>query len=112
MEESKLSKNGKLRRKGQFKPGQSGNIFGRPRSDYALRNIAKEHTAGALHTLLEISQDRSVSPRTRVAAAIELLNRGWGASSPFAESMRLGESFYDGVISIIRGQQMADTTNN
>jgi hypothetical protein len=55
-----------------FKPGQSGNPGGRPRSD--VTSLARQHTAEAIAALVAAL----ASPRERVAAAVALLDRGWG----------------------------------
>ena len=55
-----------------FKPGQSGNPGGRPRSD--VTSLARRHTAEAIAALVAALG----SPRERVAAAVALLDRGWG----------------------------------
>lgn len=56
-----------------FKPGQSGNPGGRPKGIAAK---AREHTDKALDVLVE-GMDAD-DPRVRVAAAKEVLDRGWG----------------------------------
>src|SRR5215471_18930502 len=57
-----------------WKPGQSGNPGGRSRADAELRRLAREYTGEAVHALVVSLDD----PKTRVAAAAELLDRGWG----------------------------------
>jgi hypothetical protein len=59
------------RRPGQWAPGQSGNPGGRPKGIEAL---ARAYTPQALEALVVALQD----PGTRVAAAVALLDRGWG----------------------------------
>ena len=63
-----------MARPGTFKPGQSGNPSGRPRAKIDIQLHAREHTAAALNALVEALDD----PKTKVAAATELLNRAWG----------------------------------
>lgn len=53
--------------------GQSGNPGGRPKGIAAK---AREHTDKALDVLVEGMADED--PRVRVAAAKEVLDRGWG----------------------------------
>lgn len=57
----------------RFKPGQSGNPGGRPKGIAAK---AREHTDRALEVLVEGMSDPD--PRVKVAAAKELLDRGYG----------------------------------
>lgn len=58
---------------GRFKPGQSGNPGGRPKGIAAL---ARQHTDRALEVLVAGMADDDA--RVRVAAAREVLDRGWG----------------------------------
>ena len=57
-----------------FRAGQSGNPRGRPKSDFDIETLAKQHTAEAIAALLAALK----SPRERVHAAAVLLDRGWG----------------------------------
>lgn len=57
-----------------FEPGQSGNPGGRPKADVRLREMAREHTEAALQALVAALDDE----KTRVSAAIALLDRGYG----------------------------------
>ena len=56
-----------------FKPGQSGNPGGRPKGIAAK---AREHTDKCIEVLADALQ--SDEARTRIAAAHELLDRGYG----------------------------------
>lgn len=56
--------------------GQSGNPVGRPRGDATVKELARAHTSAAIGTL--VASLKATSERTRVAAAIALLDRGWG----------------------------------
>jgi len=60
-----------------WKPGQSGNPRGRPKADFDIQAIAKAHTHEAIKALVLSLQDE----RTRVPAAVALLDRGWGKPS-------------------------------
>jgi hypothetical protein len=64
-----------------FVKGQSGNPGGRRRSPVNiedLRAAAREHTAQALATLVEIAENKKATAAARVAAASQILDRGWG----------------------------------
>jgi hypothetical protein len=63
--------------KGGFISGKSGNPGGRPRAVLSVQMVAREHTAAALRTLIDVMQ-RGKSDASRVAAANSLLDRGWG----------------------------------
>lgn len=65
-----------------FAPGQSGNPGGRPKLPEDIkhiREIARQYTAEAVATLATAMTDGSDS--AKVAAAKELLDRGWGKSA-------------------------------
>ncbi len=64
------------RHAGMFKPGQSGNPLGRPKSDKTIRDLAKIHTESALNTLSEIVKNPEASDTARVQACNALLDRG------------------------------------
>jgi hypothetical protein len=61
-----------------WKPGVSGNPSGRPKIVGEIRALAREHTAAALKTLIEIAGDKKAPAAARVAAAAHLLDRGYG----------------------------------
>jgi hypothetical protein len=57
-----------------FPPGKSGNPGGRPKGNGEVRELARQYTAAAVEALVTSLKD----PRTRVAAACALLDRGYG----------------------------------
>jgi Family of unknown function (DUF5681) len=60
-----------------WRKGQSGNPGGRPVGYGEIRQLARAHTNAALETLLEVAKSGK-SESARVAAAVALLDRGWG----------------------------------
>jgi hypothetical protein len=59
-----------------WKPGQSGNPKGRPRSPDDLPALAREHTKEAVQRLVAIM--RADDDGRALAAVQQLLDRGWG----------------------------------
>ena len=57
-----------------FAPGQSGNPGGRPKAAIDIQELARQHGPEAILTLVEALKD----PKHKVAAAIALLDRGYG----------------------------------
>ncbi len=78
-----------------FKPGQSGNPTGRPKSDKAIRDLARAHTQDALNTLSEIVKNPKASDTARVQACNAILDRGWGKPVQHNENVNLGMSYTD-----------------
>lgn len=66
------------KKRGRWRPGESGNPGGRPRALAEVRDAARAHTAEALATLVEVMRSREATPGVRLAAAEALLDRGWG----------------------------------
>ena len=63
---------------GRWVKGQSGNPGGRPKEVQGLKDAARTHTAQALATLVEVMEDGAAPPGARIAAAIAILDRGFG----------------------------------
>lgn len=57
-----------------FKKGQSGNPGGRPKAAVDVRELARAHAPDAIKALVEALKD----PKTKVAAATAILDRGYG----------------------------------
>jgi len=78
-----------------FKPGQSGNPLGRPKSDKTIRDLAKIHTKDALKTLSDIVKNPKASDTARVQACNAILDRGWGKAPQYTENVNLGLTYVD-----------------
>src|SRR5215469_5643241 len=63
-----------------WQQGQSGNPGGRPKGHGSIRELARQHTDAPINTLVEIAE-RGKSESARVAAAVALLDRGWGKAT-------------------------------
>jgi hypothetical protein len=61
-----------------FKKGQSGNPGGRPKVIAGVKELAREHTAEAIETLVSIMTNPKSADAARVSAANALLDRGYG----------------------------------
>jgi hypothetical protein len=61
-----------------FEPGVSGNPGGRPKNHGAMRERFREHTEEALTALLGVIRGQWSSAADRRAAAVNILDRGWG----------------------------------
>jgi len=59
-----------------FAPGQSGNPSGRPKVDFEVRELAREHGREAIERLVVIM--RGDNPSLARAACEALLDRGFG----------------------------------
>jgi len=66
------------RRITSWKNGQSGNPGGRPKGFAGMRDLARQKTEKAIETLESVMNGKNTPPNARVAAAVALLDRGWG----------------------------------
>jgi hypothetical protein len=63
-----------------FVKGQSGNPGGRPKAIVEVKELAQKHTPEAIKALVNIVA-KGESESARVAAAVAILDRGWGKPS-------------------------------
>lgn len=85
-----------------FKPGQSGNPGGRPKG---IAAIARKHTDKAMEVLTEAMN--SADERVKIAAAKEILDRGYGKAPVFTADLTgklddLDDDALDAALSAIR----------
>ena len=66
------------RRSTSWKPGVCPNPGGRPKQLATVRDLAREKTEKAIHTLVSVMDGRKSPPNARVAASVALLHLGWG----------------------------------
>ena len=68
-----------------FKSGQSGNPKGRPKAPLReVKELAREHTEEAVRRLAYWMRQTKV-PSAAIAAALALLDRGWGKATSISE---------------------------
>lgn len=96
-----VENNGGITGKGWL-PGQSGNPGGRPKG---IAAIAREHTDKAVQVLVEGME--SADERVKLAAAKEILDRGYGKAPVFTADLTgklddLDDNALDAALSAIR----------
>jgi len=84
-----------------FEKGQSGNPGGRPKENAEVKALARQHGPAAIGKLVELMN--CGQPRTEVAAAQALLDRGYGkAVQPIAGDDDSAPVSIKGVIELVR----------
>jgi hypothetical protein len=68
----------------RWKPGQSGNPRGKPPENLGIAELARAHGPEMIKLLSRIAKDRKAPQASRVAAACQLLDRGYGKSPSFS----------------------------
>ncbi len=79
------------RRSTSWRPGFCPNPGGRPKQLVTVRDLAREKTEKAIETLETVMNGKNTPPNARVAAAVALLDRGWGRP-PQAMELSEGKS--------------------
>ena len=74
-----------------FAKGVSPNPGGRPKEVGHVRELAREHTAVAVGTLVTVMKNAKAPPAARVAAANALLDRGYGRPGSMSVRFKLPE---------------------
>lgn len=95
MEENSQVENESRSSNGTFRPGVSGNPYGRPKSDMNLKELAKQYTEDAIRILFEITQNKKAPHSARVHAACALLDRGWGKPTQSIETTSVQITYLD-----------------
>jgi hypothetical protein len=67
----------------RFKKGQSGNPGGRPKDGLGMRELARSYSTRAIETLVKVMENGRGKSSARVAAAVALLDRGFGRPEQF-----------------------------
>ena len=88
-----LTKDGRPRHAGMFKPGVSGNPAGRPKSDVTIMELARAHTEESIQALVNVIRDKRAPASAKVNAACALLDRGWGKAPMYVESANVHMTF-------------------
>lgn len=76
----------------KFKLGQSGNPSGRPKSDFAIAELAKAKTEAAIACLVGVMENPEAPAAARVSAAQAILDRGWGRSTQAVTAQVTGQN--------------------
>ena len=84
-----------------FEKGRSGNPGGRPKENAEVKALARQHGPAAIQKLADLMN--CGNPRTEVAAAQALLDRGFGKPvQPIAGDDELPPVRVNGVINLVR----------
>ena len=80
-----------------FKPGQSGNPGGLPKGMHEVKEAARKLTPKAMKVLEDIATNEDQPAAARVAAAVALLDRGWGKPSASVDVTTQGQALVNSV---------------
>ena len=67
-----------------YKPGQSGNISGRPKDYAGITELARSFGPGIVRMLARLAKAKKTPPAARVSAGLALLDRGYGKPPAFS----------------------------
>jgi hypothetical protein len=106
-DKNKGNQDGRARSLANLRPQRPGepsrNPSGRPKKDYDLAAMAQAHAKKAVEVLVEVMSDVGATPSARVAAASEILDRGFGSapkSLDINHTMTISEAFEDFIRSL------------
>lgn len=77
------------------------NPGGRPKKEFKLAEMARQHAIAALATLVDVMQDKTATPASRVSAASEVLDRAFGRA-PQAMKVNVEASFSEQFEAFVR----------
>lgn len=78
MSNTELTKNGKKRNSGMFKPGVSGNPKGRPKVNPITKDLARAVLPQTIPRLLQIATNPNIKDEYSLKAIQILFNRAFG----------------------------------
>ena len=77
------------------------NPGGRPKKEFQLAEMARQHAIAALAALVDVMQDKTATPASRVSAASEILDRAFGRA-PQAMKLNVEASFSEQFEAFVR----------
>jgi hypothetical protein len=92
----------------RFKPGNRANPRGRPKRDLDLAAEARKHAQSAIKALADIVNDTDAPPPSRISAASELLDRGYG-TAPRSIDLNVSHGFSQELSQFLRRLHQEET---